>query len=174
MSLYLIEISFDAQDEAAFSKNLDRISDQARSAGGQLIEAQVGLDAGRAFIIVEGGSEEVARSAAESAGLPVLAVKEVLLVGQELEAIKERAGQANYLVEWNFPEGLDMETYLQRKKEKSPLYAQVPEVSFERTYVCTDMSKCLCLYDSPDEATVRKAREVVDTPVDTLTRIKKL
>ncbi len=41
--------------------------------------------------------------------------------------------KANYLVQWNLPPGLTMETYLQRKAEKTPLYAQVPEVSFERT-----------------------------------------
>jgi hypothetical protein len=67
-----------------------------------------------------------------------------------------------------------MDKYLQRKAEKSPLYAQVPTVSFERTYVCEDLSKCLCFYDSPDEATVKQAREVVGAPIDRLTSLETL
>jgi hypothetical protein len=71
-------------------------------------------------------------------------------------------------VEWDFPAGLTMDAYLERKKAKAPLYAQVPEVRFLRTYVCEDMSKCLCLYQAPDAAAVRRAREVVTTPVSRL------
>ena len=82
--------------------------------------------------------------------------KEVRLVGAELDEVKGRAGKANYLVEWNLPADLTMEQYLQRKKEKSVHYAEVPEINFERTYVCTDMSKCLCFYDSPSEELVKR------------------
>jgi myo-inositol catabolism protein IolC len=64
-----------------------------------------------------------------------------------------------------------METYLARKKANSPKYAEVPEVSFLRTYVREDTIKCLCFYDAPDEASVKHAREVVSTPID---RIHKL
>jgi hypothetical protein len=64
-----------------------------------------------------------------------------------------------------------MEAYLQRKAEKSPLYAQVPEVRFLRTYVREDMAKCVCLYAAPDEEAVRRARQVVSAPVDRLTRV---
>ncbi|MGH2836239.1 MAG: DUF4242 domain-containing protein [Solirubrobacteraceae bacterium] len=61
-----------------------------------------------------------------------------------------------------------MDAYLQRKKEKAPLYAQVPEVTFLRTYVREDMSKCLCLYDAGREGDVRRAREAVSTPISRL------
>src|SRR5919109_2847112 len=64
-----------------------------------------------------------------------------------------------------------MEQYLARKQAKAPLYAQVPEVRFLRTYVCEDMSKCLCLYQAPDEQWVRRAREVVSTPISRLSRL---
>ena len=37
-----------------------------------------------------------------------------------------------------------------RKKAKAPLYAKVPETTFLRTYVCEDMTKCLCFYRAPD------------------------
>ncbi|MBF6247044.1 DUF4242 domain-containing protein, partial [Nocardia elegans] len=63
---------------------------------------------------------------------------------------------------------IDMETYLARKKANSPKYADVPEVDFLRTYVREDMDKCLCFYDAPDEAAVRRARAAVSTPVDRL------
>jgi len=64
-----------------------------------------------------------------------------------------------------------MEQYLTRKREKAPLYAQVPETQFLRTYVREDMVKCLCFYDAPDEDAVIRARAAVDTPVDRLTRL---
>jgi hypothetical protein len=96
------------------------------------------------------------------------------LIGQDLATVRERQDKANYLVQWNLPPGLTMETYLQRKAEKTPLYAQVPEVSFERTYVCEDLTKCLCFYDSPDEAAVKRAREVVGAPIDSLTSIENI
>ena len=61
-----------------------------------------------------------------------------------------------------------METYLARKKEKSPLYAEVPEVAFRRTYVREDLDKCLCFYDAPCVEDVERAREVVSAPIDRL------
>ncbi len=44
-----------------------------------------------------------------------------------------------------------MDQYLARKKKNSVHYEEVPEVEFKRTYVCEDMSKCICLYNAPDE-----------------------
>jgi hypothetical protein len=76
------------------------------------------------------------------------------------------------LVEWDLPAGLEMDAYLARKKEKSPLYAQVPEVKFLRTYVREDMARCLCFYNAPDQEAVVKARQVVQAPVDRLTRVE--
>ena len=78
-------------------------------------------------------------------------VKEVRLVGDELDNVKANKDKVNYLVEWNLPEDLTMEKYLERKKQNSVYYDEVPEVSFARTYVCEDMTKCLCFYDAPDE-----------------------
>jgi hypothetical protein len=61
-----------------------------------------------------------------------------------------------------------MDRYLARKREKAPLYANVPEVAFLRTCVREDMRKCLCFYAAPDEAAVRRAREAVSTPITRL------
>ena len=44
----------------------------------------------------------------------------------------------------------------------------MPEVKFLRTYVREDMMKCLCFYDGPDEAAVRRARDAVSTPISRL------
>jgi hypothetical protein len=75
------------------------------------------------------------------------------------------------LVEWNIPEDITMDQYLARKKKNSVHYEEVPEVAFSRTYVCEDMSKCLCFYDAPDEAAVKRAREAVQTPIDSITEL---
>lgn len=55
-----------------------------------------------------------------------------------------------------------MDQYLARKKKNSVHYEEVPEVEFKRTYVCEDMSKCICLYNAPDEEAVRpRAKQLI-------------
>jgi len=171
MALYLVEIPLEGRDQQQVKSALDDLA-KALEGKGEIIEVQVGLEAGRAFLVAQAESAGQVEEAARAAGLAVNQAKEVLLVGAELDQVKARAGKANYLVEWNLPAGLTMEQYLKRKKEKSVRYAEVPEVSFERTYVCTDMSKCLCFYQSPNEELVRKARAAVEAPIDALTTVK--
>ena len=65
-----------------------------------------------------------------------------------------------------------MERYLSRKAEKTPLYAQDPEVSFRRTYVCEDMARCLCVYEAPDSESVVRARQAVGAPIHRLSSVK--
>ena len=89
-------------------------------------------------------------------------------VGTDLETIKAARPEAGYLVEWDIPAEIDMDTYLVRKKEKSPKYAEIPEVSFLRTYVREDADKCLCFYNAPDTDAVVRAREIVSTPISHL------
>ncbi len=166
MSLYLYEIvpTADRRDEIA--QIIKEFGAETTIAGGELIETQVTADHGRIFAITEFasiGAPELALSGVETEG-----PHQVRLVGAELEQIKAARPEAGYLVEWDIPAEIDMETYLTRKKEKSPLYADVPDVSFLRTYVREDTAKCLCFYDAPDEAAVRHAREVVSTPVSRL------
>lgn len=125
-------------------------------------------------MVIDALEPAIAQKSFEAGGLATTTVKPVRLLGQDLTTLKGRKHNANYLVEWNLPAGLTMEAYLQRKAEKSPLYAQVPQVKFERTYVCEDLSKCLCLYESPDESTVRQAREILGVPIHALTSIRNL
>ena len=173
MSLYLVEVPLEGRKEPEIAEALDQVA-RALGGDGEIIEVQVGLEADRAFLVANAPDAARVAEAVKAAGLSVENAKEVRLVGAELDEVKGRAGKANYLVEWNLPAGLTMEQYLKRKQEKSVHYAEVPEINFERTYVCTDMSKCLCFYDSPSEELVKKARKLVEAPIDSLTTVKRV
>lgn len=171
MALFLIETPIPEGGTEALQPLFQQFEAAAEKANGELIEIQVGVDAGRVYAIFEHRVSEVLESVLREAGLNFDEVAPVRLVGAELEEVKARKGAAGYLVEWDIPEGITMEQYLNRKREKAPLYANVPETTFLRTYVREDMMKCLCFYDAPDEDAVRRAREAVDTPIDRLTRL---
>jgi len=166
--LYLIERDFDpATDDPAAS--FDQVRDAAARAGGTLIEVQVSKSLRKAYFVVElDGPAARIEANLRVANLPFESVAPVRLVGADLEQVKQARGTAQYLVEWDLPRELTMDKYLARKKEKAPLYANVPEVKFLRTYVREDMQKCLCLYDGPDEAAIRRARDAVSTPISRL------
>lgn len=164
MSLYLVELTEFNDPQAV----LAALADQAQHVSAELIEAQVTANKERIFAIIEAETDAVVAAAAQQVAATVSAPAQVRLVGAELEEIKKSRPEAGYLVEWDIPAHLDMETYLARKAEKTPLYDQVPEVSFLRTYVREDLAKCLCFYDAPDAQAVEHAREVVSTPIDRL------
>lgn len=170
MSLYLTEfiLAPERQREADFQ----RIAEAAAQDGGELIELQVGLDAARLYAIVEHHSAAALEAAFASAALGPFEVVAVRLVGPALDEVKAARGDAGYLVEWDFPDDLSMDAYLARKKRNAPNYASVPETTFLRTYVCEDMSKCLCFYRAPDEEAVLRARQAVNTPVTRIGRIE--
>lgn len=172
MSLLLIEFDTTRPGANDAPRLLAATAEAAAKAGGEVIETHVAPDINRAYVVVEHDRENGLKAHLAAAGVPEHDLAQVRLVGATLDEVKANKTTPGFLVEWDFPEGLEMDTYLARKKEKSPLYAQVPEVSFRRTYVREDMVKCLCLYDAPDEDAVRHAREVVSTPVDRLTRLQ--
>lgn len=163
MSLILLELAADQPLDAQQAS----LHQALLGSAGQLVEAFAAPELAEHYFVFQGLDEAALRQLATQSGLIPLEVKPVRLVGEAAD----RTGEARYLVEWQFPEGLTMAAYLQRKAEKTPLYAQVPETRFFRTYVCEDMSKCLCLYDAPDEAAVRRAREAVGAPVTRLSRV---
>ena len=171
MALFLLEFPSAAGSRDELRPLLDAVAGAARRGGGELIEAQVPADLRRAYVVVEHADEAALQAALADGGVRPAGVAQVRLVGATLDEVKAARGAAEYLVEWDFPPGLTMEQYLARKQAKAPLYAQVPEVRFLRTYVCEDMSKCLCLYQAPDEQWVRRAREVVSTPISRLSRL---
>lgn len=146
----------------------------AISGTAEIIETQGTLDGLQLFTVIEAGAKDpLAEKLAES-GITVKDLAEVRLVGAELEDVKKLRPKGQYLVEWDFPEGLTMDKYLARKKEKSPLYEGISDVQFLRTYVREDMVKCLCFYDGDSEDAVLRAREVVDTPVSRIHQISGL
>lgn len=169
MSLFLLELETGDTGREAAELALDRVADAAAAAGGELLEATVTGDHARAFAVIAADGRAVARAAGDGSGLRFSGPDAVRLVGATEEEVRaSRSGDARYLVEWDFPAGLTLDTYLEGKKAKSPLYAQVPEVRFLRTYVREDASKCLCLYDAGSEQDVRRARDVVATPISRL------
>ncbi|ADI00195.1 DUF4242 domain-containing protein [Salisediminibacterium selenitireducens] len=171
MGLYLFESALQdsIRDEAAVSQAVERF--ETAKGSHELIEVQVAQNFQRAFLIVETDQESDAKEALEASGFPVSLAKEVRIVGQDLEHVKAQKEKINYLVEWNLPENLTMDQYLERKKKNSVHYQEVPEVSFSRTYVCEDMTKCLCFYDAPDDEAVVRAREAVKAPIDAITEL---
>ena len=168
-SLYLYEIAPSAERRDQIDQIVKEFDSTTSAAGGELIEAQVSKGGVRIFAITEFdgcAAPEIAANSLHAAELD--GPHQVRIVGADIEDIKAVRPEAGYLVEWDIPAEIDMATYLTRKKEKSPLYADIPEVSFLRTYVREDTAKCLCFYNAPDEDAVRRARDIVSTPVSRL------
>jgi hypothetical protein len=172
MSLYLFEFVPAHQDRDGISELLIEIDKAAAASAGDLIESQVTAGHDRVFAVVEASEAQALAAEFSTEGLTrataVTGPDEVRLVGAELAQLKAARPSAGYLVEWDLPAELDMDSYLARKKANAPRYADVPEVSFLRTYVREDMAKCLCFYDAADEDIVRRGRAAVDTPIDRL------
>ena len=170
MSLFLLELVPATVGRGAVTELLPAVDQVASAAGGTLVESQVTGAHDRVFTVVEAPSAEALTGRFDAlAGVSeVIGPDEVRLVGADLDALKAARPRAGYLVEWDLPDGLDMDTYLARKKAKALRYADVPEVSFLRTYVREDMEKCLCFYDAPAEEDVVRGRKAVDTPIDRL------
>lgn len=169
MSLFLVESTInEVSSKEAFSALVEKIH---ATEGVGVIEVQVAKDFSRGYFIIEATEENTAKEALQSQGVAIDLVKEVRLIGKELDEVKAGGEQVNYLVEWEIPAEITMEKYLERKKKNSVKYEEVPDVKFSRTYVCEDMTKCLCFYDAPDEAAVKRAREAVETPITSLTEL---
>ena len=169
MSLFLVESTVsEVSNKEQFAALVERVG-QAQAV--TVIEVQVAKDFSRAYFILEANEESQATSALTAQNIQTDLVKEVRLVGKELDEVKTNQEVVNYLVEWEIPAEITMDQYLARKKKNSVHYEEVPEVHFSRTYVCEDMTKCLCFYDAPDEAAVKRAREAVQTPITSLTEL---
>ncbi len=169
MTLYLIESTLsEISNKEQFQQLVDRVHSTDETT---VLEVQVAKDFSRAYFILETDTEEAAKAVLESQNIQVDLVKEVRLVGKQLDELKANKEAVNYLVEWEIPAEITMDQYLARKKKNSVHYEEVPEVKFSRTYVCEDMTKCLCFYEAPDEDAVKRAREAVQTPITSLTEL---
>ena len=165
MALYLVELT-PANPSKEEATALIETVNSSLSHGAELIETQVSADHKIVFVIVESENTAFGPDLAAAIGerASVAGPDAVRLVGAELD-------DADYLVEWDIPAEITMEQYLTRKKANAPKYAEVPEVSFLRTYVREDTAKCLCFYDAPDEDAVVRARKAVSTPIDRLFKL---
>ncbi|XVQ07369.1 DUF4242 domain-containing protein [Spirillospora sp. CA-255316] len=168
MTLQLVEFTLEDASRDSADRLILAVADALRTGGAELIEVQVPVGHDHVFLITDEPAPDTVADALRRAGIVFDDIAEVRLVGADLAEVKAQAGPAGYLVEWDLPAGLSMDSYLARKAEKSPLYAEVPETRFLRTYVREDMGKCLCIYDAPDAEAVERARKVVDTPIDRL------
>ena len=169
MALFLVESTInEVSTKEAFSALVEKVH---AAEGANVIEVQVAKDFSRGYFIIEATDEVAATAALTAQGVTADLVKEVRLIGKELDEVKNGGEQVNYLVEWEIPAEITMDKYLERKKKNSVKYEEVPDVKFSRTYVCEDMTKCLCFYDAPDEAAVKRAREAVQTPITSLTEL---
>jgi hypothetical protein len=168
MTLLLVELEVPASRVRE-----DELDASARAAvgaiGGRVVETTFASDLSRLYVIAEYANPDVLGARLREADWQVVDVAPVRLVG---EAPQKDAPSPSHLVEWDLPSGLKIDQYLKRKADKTPLYAKVPEVRFLRTYVREDMIKCVCLYDAPDEESVRRARDAVGAPVDRLSRVE--
>lgn len=170
MGLFLVEAELAAGDRDLATAAIDAIAGAYAEAGGSLVEAQVPASRVRAFLIIEGDAcSDLTLDPADLPGVDALGqAVPVRIVGATVEEVRERGTEAGYLVEWDIPEEITMDQYLAAKKRKSPLYETIDDVAFLRTYVREDTQKCLCFYDADTEDAVRRAREVVSTPISRL------
>lgn len=176
MALYLYELvpatGTATPEPSEVEAIIKRLDTRVRDGGGELIETQVTQGATQVFAVAEFDQSAAAFDAEAVGAATVTGPDEVRLVGADLADVKAVRPKAGYLVEWDIPAEIDMDSYLARKKANAPKYANVPEVSFLRTYVREDTDKCLCFYNAPDEAAVLRARDAVSTPVDRIHRLQ--
>lgn len=170
MALFLVEVELAEATRQTAENVIDSVAATFASSGGTLVEAQVPAGHERVYLILEGDDcAGVVLDAAHITGASVVSeTVPVRIVGATVEQVRERGAGAGYLVEWDIPAEITMEQYLERKQEKSPLYDTIDDVAFLRTYVREDTQKCLCFYDANDEDAVRRAREIVSTPISRL------
>lgn len=81
-----------------------------------------------------------------------------------------------YLVERNFPDGLEIPTTDEGLKACLGLVDnnRTVDVSWVRSFVSSDHTKTFCIYDGPSPEAIRKAADVSNLPVDGITEISVL
>ncbi len=64
---------------------------------------------------MEANDEAEAKQFLTEADISIQLVKEITLVGKDLDEVKNGDAHVDYLVTWNIPEGITMDQYLARK-----------------------------------------------------------
>jgi len=169
MRLFLVELKL---EHITTKEAVQELIHQIHSDATQVIEAQIAKGFRKAYLILEAEKQDFVEEALYQHNLQIELIKEVRLIGKDRAEVTSTSDSVNYLVEWDLPEHLTMDQYLERKKKNSVHYQEVPEVTFSRTYVCEDMTKCLCFYNAPNEDAVKKARAAVKAPITSLTKLE--
>src|SRR5690625_5092763 len=101
MGLYLVEATFKTAVETkeAFEQKVTALTDAAQANHINLIEVQVAKDFSRSFFIFESEDEAGLTSNLEKQNLNIELIKEVRIVGKDLEEVKKKSDKVNYLVE---------------------------------------------------------------------------
>jgi Protein of unknown function (DUF4242) len=81
-----------------------------------------------------------------------------------------------YMVERTFPDGLAIPTNLQGRETTAKVAAKNAEVgvTWVHSYVTPDNKKTYCIYDGPNEESIRKAAERNGLPIDSITPVNVL
>lgn len=168
MPLFLIETNIDNSAQLEWAR--DSLFEAAVSVGATLVESRNTVARDRLFLVFEYDNERFLRTTILLVD-PSADFAEVRLVGATVEEVR-RSGGGSFLTEWDFPDDLTMDAYLTGKAEKTPLYDEIRDMKFKRTYVREDIGKCLCFYDAACEEDVILARKTVDTPVDRISELE--
>jgi hypothetical protein len=124
-------LSEELRKRDVFKMSVDRIDQLLKEEKARtLLEVQVSKDLIRAFFVFEISDQNKIREIIEKENIPVTLVKQARLVGHELDKVRENTDKVRFVFEWNFPEGLTMDAYQNRKKENSVHYAEIPEATF--------------------------------------------
>src|SRR3712207_4349295 len=118
MPLFLLELEPGAADRESASRDLDRLAASVQEHGGEGLEATVTGDHRQAFVVASADAVEPVADAARASGLTVHGPDPVRLVGATEDEVRAARGGARFLVEWDFPTGLTMDAYLERKKAR--------------------------------------------------------
>src|SRR5689334_3928158 len=108
VTLYLYEIA-GLPGRAEVDQAIKTVDAEVHQAGGELIEAQV-TGQHRLFVVAEltGGPPQLGTAAVGAT--EVTGPHEVRLVGADLDELKAVRPTAGYLVEWDLPADLDMDS----------------------------------------------------------------
>jgi hypothetical protein len=85
-------------------------------------------------------------------------------------ALEPQPAMRRYLITRTFPPGALDAVDAAAKKKVNDNNRSV-DVTWERSYVNGDRTKTFCIYNGPDEATIREAARRNGLPVDTVTEI---
>jgi hypothetical protein len=89
---------------------------------------------------------------------------------------QEKIHMPRFIVQRTFPHGLNVIPNENGAKSMQAIIGRNAEkrVTWVHSYVTLDKSRTFCVYDAPDEASIRQAAECNALPVDQITEVRVL